>query len=96
MIIQDDGNDLELKSGIVAINSDLLRDVKVQLDVRLGQTEITVGDLTALEPGSVVTLERSVADFADLYLNGVTIARGEIVAVGEKFGIRIVEISSER
>lgn len=88
-----DENSAPLNSGIVPIDSDLLRDVKVQLEVHLGQTELSVGELTALDAGSIVTLERSLADFADLYLNGSPIARGQIVAVGDKFGVRIVEIA---
>lgn len=79
-------------SALVPINSDLLKDVGVSLEARLGRSEITVADLTALKAGSVLTLDRSLADHVDLYLNGALIARGEIVAVGEAYGVRIVDI----
>lgn len=76
------------------IDGDLLRDIPVTLDARLGQAEMTVAELMALKSGSVVTLDRSVADHVDLHLNGVLVARGEIVAVGDQFGVRIIEIAS--
>lgn len=78
------------KSG--AINSELLRGVRVALDVQLGQVSIAVEDMMALKPGSVVTLQTGLAESVELYLNENLIARGEVVAVGDKYGVRIVEI----
>lgn len=78
---------------LVPIDSELFRDVPVSLDARLGQSEMTVDEMMALKAGAVVTLETGLADHVDLYLNDARIARGEIVAVGEKFGVRIVEIA---
>jgi flagellar motor switch protein FliN/FliY len=75
-----------------AINSDLLRGVRVALDVQLGQVSIAVEDMMALKPGSVVTLQTGLAESVELYLNENLIARGEVVAVGDKYGVRIVEI----
>ena len=49
--------------------------------------------MMALEKGSVVTLETGLADHVDLFLNDALIARGEIVAVGDKYGVRIVEVA---
>jgi flagellar motor switch protein FliN/FliY len=80
---------------LVAINSDLLRDVRVSIEARLGRTDLTVAQLTALKTGSVVTLETSLADHVELYLNGVLVARGEIVAVGEVYGVRITDIGAD-
>jgi flagellar motor switch protein FliN len=76
------------------INSELLRGVKVSLDVRLGETVMTVEELMALKSGAVVTLGTGLADHVDLYLNDKLVARGEIVAVGDKFGVRIAQLAS--
>lgn len=78
---------------LAPINSDLFRGVKVSLEVRLGESPMTIEEIMALKSGSVVTLEASLADHVELYLNDTLVARGEIVAVGDKYGVRIVEIA---
>lgn len=76
------------------ISMDLLAGVRVALEARLGEASMTVEDLMALKSGAIVTLETGLADHVDLYLNEVLVARGEIVAVDGKFGVRVVELSS--
>ena len=78
---------------LAPINSDLFRGVRVSLEACLGQSAMTVEEMMALKAGSVVTLETGLADHVELYLNDALVARGEIVAVGEKYGVRIVEIA---
>ncbi|WGS41638.1 flagellar motor switch protein FliN [Burkholderia sp. JSH-S8] len=75
---------------------DLVHDVAVSLDIHLGSSALSVGDLMALQPGSVVTLDRRIDDCVEVRLNGRTVARAEIVAVDDQFGIRIVDIVQER
>ncbi len=72
---------------------DLLGAVRVTLEVRLGQSSMTIDEMLALKKDSIVALENGLADPVALYLNGTIVARGEIVAVGDKFGVRIVEIA---
>lgn len=76
------------------ISMDLLAGVRVVLEARLGEASMTVEDLMALKSGAIVTLETGLADHVDLYLNEVLVARGEIVAVDGKFGVRVAELSS--
>lgn len=76
------------------INIDLLGGVRVSLDARLGDAPMTVEDLMGLKAGAVVTLETGLADHVDLYLNDMLVARGEIVVVGNKYGVRISELAS--
>lgn len=83
-------------ASVVPINKELLRDVQVVLDAKLGQTTLTVGELSGLKSGSVLTLDRSLADHVDLYLAGSLVARGEIVAVGDNFGVRLIEVAAEK
>ncbi|KWD78408.1 flagellar motor switch protein FliN [Burkholderia ubonensis] len=73
---------------------ELLDDVKVTVDVLLGRSTINVKDMMDLQTGGVLELEKSIGDPVDVVLNGKTIANGEIVAVGDRFGIRIVNIGA--
>lgn len=77
-----------------AISSEMLRGVRVSLDARLGRAQLPVEEMMALKSGSIVPLQTGLADNIELYLNDVLIARGEVVAVDGRYGIRIVEIAS--
>lgn len=80
-----------VQTALAPINGDLLRNVRVSLEACLGQSSMTVEEMMALKAGSVVTLQTGLADHVELYLNDTLIARGEIVAVGDKYGVRIVD-----
>lgn len=71
---------------------DLVEEVKVQLSVTLGSAELTMGQLFALAAGDVVALDRDVDAPIDVRLNGKLVARGTLVAIGDKFGVRITEL----
>ncbi len=79
--------------GALTIDSALLKDVNVVLQAGLGQTSISIEELLALKPGSVVRLDLMVNDLVELRLNDSLVARGEIVAVDDNFGVRIVELA---
>lgn len=70
----------------------LLDDIKVRVDVSLGTAEMTVKQLMSMQQGSIIELEQQLQQEADVLLNGKVIARGEIVAVDEHFGIRITQV----
>lgn len=74
-------------------NIDLLLDVSVQITVELGRTSRRIRDVLALGPGAVVELEKLAGEPVDLLVNGKLIARGEVVVIGENFGVRITEIA---
>ena len=71
---------------------DLLRDVPLRVTVELGRTRLLVRDVLALRNGSVIELDRPAGGAVDLLVNGVLIARGEVVVVDERFGVRISEV----
>ena len=75
-------------------NLRVLENIDVTLTVEVGQTEIKIRDLLRLNEGSVIELDRLAGDPLDILVNGTIIARGEIVMVGERFGIRFSEIVS--
>jgi flagellar motor switch protein FliN/FliY len=81
-------------TSILSAGSPLLGDVPITLQARLGSAEMTLAELLALRDGSVIELETRLSDPIELYLNDALVARGEIVAVDDHFGVRIVEIAS--
>lgn len=76
------------------INSKLIDSVEVVLEAFLGSAHMTIGQLTAMKQGAVVELDAALNAPVELRLNGVAVARGELVAVGENFAVRLTEISS--
>jgi flagellar motor switch protein FliN/FliY len=74
---------------------DLVEQVSVKLTVTLGEAEISIGKLFALSANDVVTLDRDADAPVDIRLNGRVIARGALVAAGDKFGVRITEVQPE-
>jgi flagellar motor switch protein FliN/FliY len=74
---------------------DLLREVDVRLSVELGRTDMKLKDVLALGEDSVVMLDRLTDELLDVMVNGKLIARGEIVAQGNRFGLRIVEMAGQ-
>jgi flagellar motor switch protein FliN/FliY len=78
---------------LVSIDSALLRNLQVKIEARLGEREMTVDEVTALKPGASLAFDRRLNEPIELYLNGILVARGEIVAVDDHFGVRIVEIA---
>jgi flagellar motor switch protein FliN/FliY len=72
---------------------DLISELKVRIEARLGETGISVGELFSLRENSIVPLEAAPTDPVELLLDGKLIARGSLVVVGETFGVRITEVS---
>ena len=70
----------------------LVLDVPVELAVEIGRTRMTIRDALALAPGSIVALDRMAGEPVDLLVNGKRIARGEVVAIDEEFGLRVTEV----
>lgn len=71
---------------------DLIRDVPVEVEAKLGVAQLSVARLFELRDGDALTLDTRVDEPVDILLEGKVIARGEIVVVGEHFGVRLREI----
>ena len=76
------------------VSLDLILDVGVTVALEVGRTRITVRELLQLTQGSILELDRLAGEPLDVLVNGVRIARGEVVVVNEKFGIRLIEVVS--
>lgn len=75
---------------------DLLLDVTMSVTVELGRSSLSVEEVLALGPGSVVELDKLAGEPVDVLVNGRLIARGEVVVVDENFGVRVTEIASPK
>ncbi len=80
---------------LLSLDSAVFSGVNVQLDARLGSASLTVEALLALRAGAVLTLDSQLNSLVELHLNGALVGRGEIVAVDDRFGVRIVEIAAQ-
>ena len=72
---------------------DFLKDVDVRRSVELGRVDMKLKDVLSLGEESVVVLDRLTDELLDVMVNGKAIAKGEIVAQGNRFGLRIVELA---
>ncbi|UCE89725.1 MAG: flagellar motor switch protein FliN [Pseudomonadota bacterium] len=77
-----------------SVGLDALREVPVTISLELGRTQLSIGELLQLNPGSVVELDRLAGEPLDVRVNGTLIARGEVVVVDERYGIRLTEVLS--
>jgi len=71
---------------------DLLLDVNIAVTVSIGKTEIPVRRLLRLGPGSVLELDKSIGEPADLYLRDTRFATGSVVVVDGRFAVKIKQI----
>jgi flagellar motor switch protein FliN/FliY len=71
---------------------ELVLDIPVQLSVELGRTRVPIKNILQLAQGSVIELDGLAGEPLDVMVNGCLIAQGEVVVVGERFGIRLTDI----
>jgi flagellar motor switch protein FliN/FliY len=69
--------------------------VKATVKVVAGEASASVGELLNLKDGTVLTLDRAVDAPFDVVLDGNVLARGQLVAVGDRFGVRITEVCAQ-
>ena len=82
----------EVEKTVGIENLKVLENIDVEMTVEVGRTEITIRDLLRLNEGSVVELDRLAGDPLDILVNNTKIAKGEVVMIGERFGVRFGEI----
>jgi flagellar motor switch protein FliN/FliY len=85
--------DLEQVQGPQNQNLNILLDIKLQLTVELGRTELPIKKVLELTKGSIVTLHKAAGEPVELYANGKLIAYGEVVVIEDNFGLRITHIT---
>jgi len=75
---------------------DFILDIPLELSVELGKTKILINDLLQLGQGSVIELNKLAAEPLEIYINRKLVAKGEVVVVNEKFGVRLTDIISPK
>ena len=75
-------------------NLNFILDIPLEVSVELGRTRMLVNDLLKLGQGSVIELSKAAGETLEIMANQKLVARGEVVVVNEKFGIRVTEIIS--
>ena len=73
-------------------NFDLLAGVSLRISVEVGSASLTLAELLSLNEGSVIELDRQANDLLDIFANGTLVAKGEVVAVEGRYGIRVIDI----
>jgi flagellar motor switch protein FliN/FliY len=80
------------KNGRDLANLDVLMNVPLEVTAELGKCKMSVSEVLKLGTGSIIELERLAGGPVDLLVNNRLVARGEVVAVDENFGVRITEL----
>jgi flagellar motor switch protein FliN/FliY len=73
-------------------NLELVKDVKMNVTVELGKTNLPLKEVLQLGENSIIKLERLAGEPVDLLVNGRLIAKGEVVVIGNNFGIKVTQI----
>jgi len=81
-------------NGANNVNLELLLDVDLPVSVAFGSSEMMLKDILNLGTGSVIELHKSVNDPVSIIVNQKPIARGEVVMVDGKYGVRVLEVES--
>ena len=71
---------------------DVLQNIPVTLSVEVGRTSMQIRDLLKLSEGSVIELDRVAGESIDILVNNTVIARGEVVVVNERYGVRLTQV----
>lgn len=82
------------KNEAVSRDIDFLLDIPVEITVQLGTARMLIKELLQLGQGSVVELDKLAGEPMEILANNRLIARGEVVVVNEKFGVRLTDIIS--
>ena len=77
------------------IGLDSLMNVPVKLTVQVGRTRLTLAQLVQMGPGALIPLDREAHEPADILVNGKVVARGEIVTIDDRYGVRIASVVSD-
>ena len=75
-----------------AQNLELIMSVPLEVSVEIGRTRRKVEDILTFSKGSLVVLDKLAGDQVDLFVNGLSVARGDVVVIDDNFGVRITEV----
>ena len=82
------------ETGVAPKNIEFLLDIPMSVAVYVGSTKMPIRELLQLAQGSVIELDKLAGEPMDVMVNNKLVARGEVVVVNEKFGIRLTDVVS--
>ena len=85
----------DLKVVVGGENLEFILDIPLRVSVELGRTKILVQDLLKLHKGSVIELSKLAGDPLEILVNEKVVAKGEVIVMNEKFGVRLTDIVSD-
>jgi flagellar motor switch protein FliN/FliY len=71
---------------------ELVRNVEVEVTLEIGRRRMKIGEVLRLGPGQTITLSKAAGEPIELYVNGRLLGRGEVVVVGDRYGVRLTDI----
>ena len=86
------GTEIKAAPELAGRNYRMLAEIPLRVSVEVGSTALRLSDLMDLSEGSVVELDRQAHELLDIMVNGTLVAKGEVVTVNGRFGIRVVDV----
>jgi len=91
-VVDEEGSETAGEERGEPASLDLILDIPLTVTVELGRSKMLINDLLQLGQGSVIELTKLVGDPLEVLVNNKLVARGEVVVVNEKFGVRLTDI----
>ena len=91
-VVDEEGSETAGEERGEPASLDLILDIPLAVTVELGRSKMLINDLLQLGQGSVIELTKLVGDPLEVLVNNKLVARGEVVVVNEKFGVRLTDI----
>jgi flagellar motor switch protein FliN len=95
-VLPPDFGDFDSTMGGAEVPISALMDLKLEMSIELGRTTMSVQDILQLGRGSVVQLDRLAGEPIDIFVGDRRFAEGEVVVLGENFGVRVTRILSKQ
>ena len=77
-------------------NLDIMQDIPMHITVELGRTKSSIKDIINMDIGSIVELNKIAGEQVEIYANEKLIARGEVIVIEDKFGVRVVNTNIQK
>ena len=74
-------------------NLDIMQDVSMHVSVELGKSKSSIREVIDMEPGSIVELDKIAGEQVEVYVNNKLVAKGEVIVIEDKFGVRVTSTS---
>ncbi|MEK6709947.1 MAG: flagellar motor switch protein FliN [Nitrospinota bacterium] len=74
---------------------DFIRDIPMRVSVELARTRILVKDLIRIQSNQVMEMDKLVGEPLEIFINDQLVAKGEVVVINDRFGIRLTDIVSQ-